>query len=648
LKVYSTVAGGAAGEGVEYDLEAITWDGRSLAFTQHLDLTTSRTFQGAVSGRQISGTYSPGAGIFSGTRAEVLTYGLAPKTAAAQNVWSARTRRQLEHLMMQGNPQPLSRNVTVLNANVAPTLSTTLPPNRDDDPATWPQHYTMVELQFDYTLPNPYGGAAMARSSHAYLATPTTPPPAGGKYPALLAVNGHGGSAWKMMNPDDGYFWYGDSFARRGFVVLAVDISHRPLADRANLYGDTVNGDDSAHGNGSHPAIKAEGFDSDWEENGERSWDVMRALDYLRALPNVDANRVVISGISLGGEVTAITGGLEPRFAMSIPAGYSPDEGVLLYHGHPCWRWRHADVREYANISDFFALTAPRPLLIETGKVDFIFSDRHPPFSADKQVVRRTLAAYDADAAQVNLYLHYDQHHYHVGDINPTSPTEQGVQVPDQLAPTLSSDLTWQTDASTHELVPTLFDAIALSPSLSPDFSLAASPSSMAITAGQSASWILAMTPSGGFSNSLSISCANLPPLSTCNLSPATLQADGAHTATSQISISTTARSLASFDLNGPRTGRFRLLPGSERLLPPLWASLLLVSFLGLGLGRRRRGRAWLTLSVVLLSGVLWASCGGSGGGVSKPSTPAGTYQINIVAASGTLQHNTSVTLVVN
>jgi dienelactone hydrolase len=153
----------------------------------------------------------------------------------------------------------------------------------------------------------------------------------------LLAVNGHGGSGWAMMNPDDASFWYGEAFARRGYVVLALDISHRPLADRANLYADYLNGDDPAHGNGTHPAIAAAGMDSDWEEPGERSWDTMRALDYLLSRADVDPGRIILSGLSLGGEVTADTAGLDPRLSMSIPAGYSPDQSVMLYNGsHPC------------------------------------------------------------------------------------------------------------------------------------------------------------------------------------------------------------------------------------------------------------------------------------------------------------------------
>ena len=255
-------------------------------------------------------------------------------------------------------------------------------------------------------------------------------------------------------------------------------------------------------------------MDSDWEEPGERSWDTMRALDYLLSWADVDPGRIILSGLSLSGEVTADTAGLDPRLFMSIPAGYSPDQSVMLYNGsHPCWQWQHADIREYVDISDYFALNVPRPLLIETGKQDYTFSWRNPPFSSDKQVARRNLASYSAEATQFNLYLHYDQHHYHVGDINPTSATEQGVSVPDELEPLQPWDQTWQVSGSTHRIQPTLFAAIASAAMIPPpDFSLAVSPAAPTVTAAQSTSFLLTVTPAGGFNDSLSLSCTNVPP----------------------------------------------------------------------------------------------------------------------------------------
>ena len=458
LKVYDW----PSGEEPEYDLEVTQWDGTHLSFIRRSPNWT-QVYTGVVSGRTISGTFTqsgiPAPAPWQGSRAEVLGYGLVRKSHRERAEWQDRTRHQLHHLMMAENPMPVTRTVTQQEIQVSPSPGGL---HRDDNPNAWPQDYQLTELHFDYSLPNPYGGPAIARQSHAYLAIPKSLP-ASGKYRAVLALNGHDGSAWQVMNPDQGgIYWYGNAFARRGYMVLALDISHRPLEDRALLYTNYTSGDDPAHGNGSHPAIKATGFNSDWEEDGERAWDAMRALDYLLSLPNVDARSVLVTGLSMGGEITTITAALDPRLAMCIPAGFSPDLDVVQYHGnHPCWRWQNANAREYIDTSDLHALISPRPLIVETGKQDTIFSSFSAPFASDKQVARRSRIAFGDGVENFVHYLHYDFHNYHVGDFDPLDPNaERGVRVPTITAPQAPWSLAWQTDPTTLEVKSTLFDYI--------------------------------------------------------------------------------------------------------------------------------------------------------------------------------------------
>src|SRR5581483_9273363 len=127
----------------------------------------------------------------------------------------------------------VKQEVTVLRDKLSPLLG--MPqPKRDDNPKANPQDYTLTELSLRHLLNNPFGGSTIPRYSHAYLAKPNSPPRGGVRgqtqYPLVLAVNGHGGSAWQTFDPGS-IFWYGDAFARQGYMVLAVDISHRPLKD---------------------------------------------------------------------------------------------------------------------------------------------------------------------------------------------------------------------------------------------------------------------------------------------------------------------------------------------------------------------------------------------------------------------------------
>ncbi len=460
MKVYG------AAEDLEDDLTVSTWDGTKLKFSRGAG-ATNQDFAGEVSGRDIVGTFTTNGGApvpWKGTRAEVLGYGVAGRARTEALSWHAAFRRQVENLMMAGNPAPLSGTATVVRNDVAP-FAGAIGPNRDDDAGNWPQNYALTELKLTHTLTVRTDGSTATREVHGYLARPKVVP-ASGKFPLLVAVNGHGGSAHQTFEPGGGtygIYWYGDAFARRGYMVLAIDISHR-LATDQKLYSDTKTGDDPVNGNGLHPAIKAAGFDTDWEEDGERIWDVQRAVDYLATRTDADMNHLLITGMSMGGEISTIGGALDPRISMVLPAGFSPDMGVVLTHGnHPCWRWQYADIREYLDVSDWEALVSPRPFLVEVGKVDPTYSSRNPPFSADKQVARRARVAY-ADLASLSshrLYLHYDGHGYHVGGAGPQRGN-LGVQIATTLNPAMPDDRLWQTDAATASTWPTTFDAIKM------------------------------------------------------------------------------------------------------------------------------------------------------------------------------------------
>jgi dienelactone hydrolase len=489
LKVYA----GSGGEQLEYDLQVTGWNGTQLSFIKFSSDGTQEVYSGIANGRYItSGTYTKTGGhhggTWSGIRGGALNYGLVKKTEEEQLVWQFRTRAALSHLMMPGNPTPITYMCLppIHPENPVP-LENPQGKFRDDNPQKGPQNYQITELHFQYLLPNPYYIATIPNSCpvldrefHGYLATPNDIAP-GEKRRAVLALNGHHGSAWQMLDPgSDDIYWYGDSFARHGYVVMAVDISHRPKQDSEPLYG---NGADYVGPKSStHPSIKADGFeDSDWAEDGERAWDAMRGLDCLTSLPYVDTSKILVTGLSMGGEITTIVAALDTRLAACIPSGFSPDLDVILHRAndktHHCWRWMHADMREYIDTSDLHALIAPRLLVVQTGKQDVTFSNFNPPFASDKQVARRSRVAYGSECHQFIHYLHYGHHFYHVGDYDPgNTHAEQGIRIPIIIDPegtppedcpdsifsaTWQADTGWQKDDSTTlPIFPTLYDLL--------------------------------------------------------------------------------------------------------------------------------------------------------------------------------------------
>ncbi len=461
LKVYATQSRGIVDEQFEHDVGVLYWDGVHLGFYV-MDGELQRYYSGTVAGRTIAGRYSmPDTGdehMWAGDRHDVLGYGLASRSVAEREAWQSRARRQIAHMVMADAPEPITTEVTVLADDLAPMVGAAINPARDDAEETHPQGYRLSEVRITYKLPNPYGTEPLTRWVHAYVARPTTPAPAGG-YPVAVAVNGHFGSAYQAMSPDNAY-WYGDAFARRGYLVVAVDVSHRPLADRRGLYVDLTDGDDPAHGNGTHPSVAAPGMGTDWEEDGERAWDLMRGVDYALSQPGVNARRVVTVGLSMGGEVTSIAGALDERQAVVIPTGFSPDVAVYRYRHHACWDWAYADVNEYIDVSDYHALVAPRGLVVETGRLDTTYSVSVDPFASDKQVLRRSRAAFRDVPERVIHYLHYDGHAFHVGGVAAAVLPEWGVRVPRAIAPTTMWSDEWQGDEETRVVAPTLFDAV--------------------------------------------------------------------------------------------------------------------------------------------------------------------------------------------
>ncbi|NOT60232.1 MAG: hypothetical protein HOP19_08400, partial [Acidobacteria bacterium] len=122
-------------EGLENDVTIEQWDGVNLrfrAFNVNIYKDLNMLFTGKVNARLIEGTLIQTQGdgqrynhTFSGTRAEILTYGFSGKTTTARENWQLRTRRQLEHLMMAGNPAPLKSEVRILRDALPPILGTT-------------------------------------------------------------------------------------------------------------------------------------------------------------------------------------------------------------------------------------------------------------------------------------------------------------------------------------------------------------------------------------------------------------------------------------------------------------------------------------------------------------------------------------------
>jgi hypothetical protein len=161
-----------------------------------------------------------------------------------------------------------------------------------------------------------------------------------------------------------------------------------------------------------------------------------------------------------------------------------------------------------------------------------------------------------------------------------------------------------------------------------PDFTLAATPSSITITAGQSGQTTISVSPLQGFNFLVTLSCSGLPASVTCSFSPSSVAPLGS-AASSTLTLTTTTESAT-------------LHRNSSPLFP---ASALAVALCCLSSKKRRRLQMLLLLAVSALGLGLLTACGSTSHSVSNQPVP---YSINVAAVSGSLSHSTSIQLTVN
>jgi hypothetical protein len=174
-----------------------------------------------------------------------------------------------------------------------------------------------------------------------------------------------------------------------------------------------------------------------------------------------------------------------------------------------------------------------------------------------------------------------------------------------------------------------------------PDFTSLVTPPSATISAGQSASYTLSLTPLSGFNQAVSLSCNGAPTAATCTVSPSSVTVAGSNTSTATVTVTTTAASMV-----GPGQGPSVMLPplgnpAGMRWLVWLLAIITMASWL------KAQRRVRLGFAVMMLFVLAWTACS-VGGSEKPPFTLPGNYQLTITAAaSGGLQHITAVSLTV-
>lgn len=293
------------------------------------------------------------AGSVAATAANAVRTNQFTATTVSESLrWQNQARQKLFELMMGGSkPQRLPLDAKILQRVEVPAGG-----------------YTLEEVSLQ-SLPD--------RRVHAWLAVPKNP---AGKVGAVLALHGHGGTGSQVVRGESLY-GYGRALAEMGYVIISPDIGQHELQ---------------------HP---------NWTLMGERTWDALRCLDYLESRPEVDAARLAVAGLSLGGETTMYVAALDERIQAACSSGWLTTVANMK-NGHcPCFNF--PGLEESFDFADIFACIAPRPLVLEIGE-----KERAPggfPVEIARAAFAEIRSAYRVFGAETNAFLdiHPGGHVFH-------------------------------------------------------------------------------------------------------------------------------------------------------------------------------------------------------------------------------------------
>ena len=149
----------------------------------------------------------------------------------------------------------------------------------------------------------------------AYYASPKTLGKDGDqKVPGIVLVHGGGGSAFAN---------WAELWAKRGYAAIAMDLAGRGAGRKPIADGGPDQGHEFKFGTIDEPLT------SQWSYHAVAN--VVRGHSLLRSLPDVDAERIALTGISWGGYLTCIVAGVDDRFKVAMPVygcGFLRDNSV--------------------------------------------------------------------------------------------------------------------------------------------------------------------------------------------------------------------------------------------------------------------------------------------------------------------------------
>jgi hypothetical protein len=168
--------------------------------------------------------------------------------------------------------------------------------------------------------------------------------------PAVVCIGGHGSNLYspydtttiakedRRARAEGAYKGFGTVLATMGYVTISTTVSQHEVYEEGRLL------------------------------MAERLWDLMRCVDYLQSMPDVDDRRIGCAGLSLGGEMAMWLGAMDERIAATVSAGFL----TVMDHmeQNHCMCWKFDGLRALVDFADIYSLIAPRPLQCQNGMLE--------------------------------------------------------------------------------------------------------------------------------------------------------------------------------------------------------------------------------------------------------------------------------------
>ena len=274
--------------------------------------------------------------------------------------WQARRAQLREQILAAAGLSPMPEK-TPLNAQLFGKLER--------------KGYTIEKVLLE-TLPGFYLGGNLYR-----------PIGRSGRLPGVLKAHGHWAYGRLEHQPNGEMQTLCANLALQGYVVFAYDMVG---------YNDTP------------PAEHRFGGQREklWSFGplGLQLWNSVRALDFLQSLPDVDPERIAMTGASGGGTQTFLLAAVDDRVKWAAPVNMI---SAIMQGGCVCEN--APGLRLGANNMEIGAMMAPRPLLMVSATGDWTRNTPHEEYPAIRRIYELYGKADDVETVQFDAPHNYNR-----------------------------------------------------------------------------------------------------------------------------------------------------------------------------------------------------------------------------------------------